>query len=111
MDNSYISFKLNDHWVAVECPDGSLLIQHTSNVLNSKDGHVKSAHEFSLDSQVDSSSLVVRTVKLTSDGDVIADDRGISPSGVPTKDSFPVFPPIMDSFVTFMKNIFQKKQY
>lgn len=88
------------HWAALLCNDGSVVLQHLSDVFIG--GKVESVDLLnknkSFDSlryfleEMDQERIAVRTLLLKPDGSVLVDPDAISPSGVLSEDYYEIIP-------------------
>lgn len=90
-------------WSAVVLADGSIILQHKSQVLSLDDGRVLDLSAELDDAQlrqleqVGPENLGVRTMHLSADGSLHIDPGGISPGGVLTNQAFQLLEPTIPS--------------
>jgi hypothetical protein len=94
---------LNQFWLAVLLPDGSVLLQYRKQVFKMDDGQIidlsekpSAAVENYLQAH-GADRLAVRVLKMNPDGTVETDPGAVSPAGIPTNESFQLLGPPVDA--------------
>lgn len=96
---------LGKHWVAIILADGSVLLQHhsqvpvcgTDKIYNLMEVTQEEAEHLAELKEKDPERIAVRTVLMSYDGSVLCDPDGISPNGNLTPSAFTLIPPTIYS--------------
>jgi len=104
-----VAIPLGKHWMAIVHEDGSIILQYLSSVPICGSEVVLNLMEKidpkTLDAlgEIEDERFAVRTLFLLQDGSVASDQDAISPKGLPTEETFFVFPPMIQSVPNYFK--------
>jgi len=102
-ESQTVVIPLNDLWLAVLLPDGSMLLQYRKQVFKMDDGQIIDLSTPPSDAVANylqahgADRLAVRVLKLNPDGTVQVDPGAVSPAGIPTDESFQLLGPPIDA--------------